>query len=223
MTWREILGAVDSGDSSPSQNTQNTQNTHNAPDPSSEPPQGDVSHWESKLLEALSDACSRVPISVREVRDALGSDDIEDWQKGKLTAKSLSASAAALVQSQAMERGEVPRFYTSAATCRHCGPIWLWFSGEVLGCPWCWNRIKGHPIPRPQSVRCADCRHFEPCSHPHLGHCARGEPEAIAGLWNTDNRVCLKWLPVAPEWVRRFGDVTDENTQTDRRPRTARS
>ena len=31
----------------------------------------------------------------------------------------------------------------------------------------------------------------------HLGHCAVGEPEAIAGLWDTDRRGCARWLPLA--------------------------
>lgn len=39
-------------------------------------------------------------------------------------------------------------------------------------------------------VICSDCRYFDRIDHPHLGHCARGEIEAIAGLWDTDHRWC---------------------------------
>ena len=42
---------------------------------------------------------------------------------------------------------------------------------------------------------CGDCIHFERIDHPHLGHCAKGEPEAIAGLWDTDRRYCERFLP----------------------------
>jgi hypothetical protein len=42
---------------------------------------------------------------------------------------------------------------------------------------------------------CGGCIHFERTDHPHLGHCAKGEPEAIAGLWDTDRRHCARFLP----------------------------
>ncbi|MCU7873576.1 MAG: hypothetical protein KZQ91_12615 [Candidatus Thiodiazotropha sp. (ex Lucinoma borealis)] len=44
-------------------------------------------------------------------------------------------------------------------------------------------------------VTCGDCMHFKRTDHPHLGHCAKGEPEAIAGLWDTDRRYCARFLP----------------------------
>jgi len=94
-----------------------------------------------------------------------------------------------------MDRGKRPSDYTAHATCRHCGPIWLWFSGAVPDCPWCWNRAAGRPIPRPVSVHCGDCIHFERIDHPHLGHCAKGEPEAITGMCNMDRRSCERFLP----------------------------
>jgi len=44
-----------------------------------------------------------------------------------------------------------------------------------------------------ESITCYDCIHFERINHPNLGHCARGEPEAISGLWDTDNRYCKQY------------------------------
>lgn len=44
-------------------------------------------------------------------------------------------------------------------------------------------------------VHCGDCVHFQRTEHPHLGHCARGEPEAPAGLWDTDSRTCKQHEP----------------------------
>ena len=47
-------------------------------------------------------------------------------------------------------QGVVPNHYTSTTECKHCGgvPIWEGCTREVLGCPWCFNRLKGLPIPR---------------------------------------------------------------------------
>jgi len=124
----------------------------------------------------------------------LAPEDIEDWRKGDISYDTLAAFTRSLVQRREMEKGKVPLHYTERATCKQCGPVWLWFSGTVLGCPWCWNRTAGRPIPRPQSVNCGECSHFERTDHPHLGHCAKGEPEAIAGLWDTDRRWCESYV-----------------------------
>lgn len=47
-------------------------------------------------------------------------------------------------------QGIIPSHYTKSAVCNGCGPIWLFeFDGDkVLGCPWCFNRGSGLPIPR---------------------------------------------------------------------------
>ncbi len=49
-------------------------------------------------------------------------------------------------------------------------------------------------------VQCGECTHFRRITgtyaHPNLGHCAVGEPEAIAGLWDTDFRYCNAFVSV---------------------------
>ena len=41
------------------------------------------------------------------------------------------------------------------------------------------------------SVTCGECSHFRRIpNHNRLGHCAKGQPEAAAGLWDTDSRWC---------------------------------
>jgi len=87
-----------------------------------------------------------------EVREALAPEDIEDWQNGNIRSDTLAAFARSLVQRREMDQDKHPVHYTEHATCLHCGPIWSWFSGEVLGCPWCWNRVADKPIPRPHPV-----------------------------------------------------------------------
>ena len=53
----------------------------------------------------------------------------------------------------------------------------------------CVDRVPADSAPW-RVTRCCDCAHFERTDHPNLGHCARGQPEAPAGLWDTDRRYC---------------------------------
>jgi len=46
------------------------------------------------------------------------------------------------------------------------------------------------------TVCCRDCMHFRRTDHPNLGHCAKGQPEASAGLWDSDRRYCGKYQQV---------------------------
>ena len=149
----------------------------------------------SKLLEALANICKEISINPIEVYEALSDEDIEDWEDATIDENTLAAFANALIQRQTMAKGKRPAHYTKQANCKSCGPVWLWSSDEVLGCPWCWNRINDKPIPRPHNVHCGDCVHFKRISHPNLGHCAKGEPEAAVGLWDTDRRSCNRFLP----------------------------
>ncbi|QBQ56295.1 hypothetical protein [Nitrosococcus wardiae] len=143
----------------------------------------------------MAEACHGLPLTPREVRKAFTPEDLEDWLNGSLPQDTLVTFSQALVQRRMMDEGKRPPSYTEPAICQNCGPIWLWFSGEVQGCPWCWNRIAHRPIPRPQPVCCGDCAHFQRIDHPHMGHCVQGEPEGIAGLWDTDRRHCERYLP----------------------------
>ncbi len=198
MSWRETLGVPDSTETPYTHNTHNTQKpteTGNCAD-IADSAYRDSEQEISKLLETLADACRGLDITPAEVKEALAEEDIEDWRKGAITAETMNAFARSLVQRRKMEQGKRPDHYTEQATCKHCGPIWLWFPGEVLGCPWCWNRAADRPIPRPCSVHCSDCIHFERIDHPRLGHCAKGEPEASTGLRDTDRRYCERFIPI---------------------------
>lgn len=190
MSWREVLGLSNS--------EPYPQYPHNPQNPAAQDNFADIAdsaEQDSKVLEVLSAASQGLPITLREIRDALAQEDIEDWRNGEIDIDTLAAFTRSLVQRREMDQGIVPDDYTERATCKQCGPVWLWFAGEVLGCPWCWNRRAGRPIPRPRPVRCADCMHFERTDHPNLGHCAKEEPESITGLWSTDPRSCSRWQP----------------------------
>lgn len=45
-----------------------------------------------------------------------------------------------------------------------------------------------------ERVCCQDCAFFHRIDHPNLGHCAENQPEAIAGLWDSDRRYCEHFL-----------------------------
>lgn len=50
------------------------------------------------------------------------------------------------------------------------------------------------PMPAPDyKGTCGACRYFQRIEHPNLGHCTQGEPEAHAGLWDTDRRYCKQY------------------------------
>lgn len=193
MSWRAIL---DGGAALPAPAPQYSQNPQNPPPGGSFEDIGDSGERDSQLREALASACVGVAITPTEVRDSLAADDVADWAAGRLAGETLAAFARALVARREMDAGARPAAYQYPATCRQCGPIWLYAPGKVHGCTWCWNRLAGRPIPRPVLVRCGECRHFARTPyHPRLGRCQAGEPMAAAGNWDSDQRPCPHWLP----------------------------
>jgi|GEM_PF-2977810 len=150
---------------------------------------------EEQLLKALSSACLNLGISPVEAFRALDIGTLESWQHNEIGDEMLQTFCLAVDIRRNIDQGVRPTQYNKPAYCQGCGPVWLWISGTVTGCPWCWNRATGRPIPRPCMVRCQDCKNFDRIEHPHLGHCSRGQPENIAGLWDEDLRYCEHFLP----------------------------
>ena len=72
-----------------------------------------------------------------------------EWSDIKDDPTALQTYAHSIHTQRIIDRGEVPPDYKYVAHCRGCGPVWLWFKGKVEGCPWCWNRLQGKPIPYP--------------------------------------------------------------------------
>ena len=201
MSWRETLWEARSREYPYTHNSHNTQkpaeptNCADIADSAYGEPEED----DSRLLEALARVCRGLSIKPREVRDALAPEDIEGWRCGEVDGESLAAFAASRDQRREMERGICPASYTEQATCAQCGPIWLWTPGEVLGCPWCWNRIRGLPILRPQPVQCGECRHWIPDSigdGSGIGTCeVGGPPPGQMPAYPRAERICDQWLP----------------------------
>ena len=83
----------------------------------------------------------------------------DDWQEIQNDPGQLEAFAHALKTTRTRQQGERPDYYTKAAECAVCGPVWLWEGApdNVQGCPWC---INSGPVPRPGPVLCRDCNHW---------------------------------------------------------------
>lgn len=71
-----------------------------------------------------------------------------------LTRQEAEAMARAIEIRRMRERGEIPEHYTAVTVCRHCGPVPIFpgAPGEVEGCPWCFNRTSGRPVPRAEPM-----------------------------------------------------------------------
>ncbi len=73
-----------------------------------------------------------------------------DWAAIEYRPDRLKVFAEMVMISEMREQGIVPDHYSATTECKRCGPVAI-FEGcpsEVGGCPWCFNRRKGLPIPR---------------------------------------------------------------------------
>ena len=83
--------------------------------------------------------------SLQEIKRKAG----PDWDEIANDPAQLKTFAELLMIGEMRERGIVPDHYSATTKCKHCGsvPIWEGCPPEVLGCPWCFNRLKGLPMP----------------------------------------------------------------------------
>ncbi len=80
-----------------------------------------------------------------ELREVAG----EDWAEISTDPAKLKAFAELVMITDMRHRGIVPDHYTATINCKHCGPVPI-FEGcwpESDGCPWCFNRLRGLPMP----------------------------------------------------------------------------
>jgi hypothetical protein len=83
--------------------------------------------------------------ALEELQHELG----DDWTEIAADPRQLKAAYELQMIVEMREQGIVPDHYTATTTCKHCGPVPI-FEGvghEVVVCPWCFNRMKGLPIP----------------------------------------------------------------------------
>ena len=76
----------------------------------------------------------------------------DDWNDYKDNFEALELWADLLFKNQLIKQGMAPDNFTAITCCNSCGDVYVPpalvnNAGSVLGCPWCWNRIEGLPIP----------------------------------------------------------------------------
>jgi len=88
-----------------------------------------------------------IPLS--EIRKLAG----DDYTQIQNNPDAWNSFAYAVATRRMRESGKRPDYYTQKSICCHCGPVWLWEGApaHVDGCPWCFNRVKGMFIPKPES------------------------------------------------------------------------
>ncbi len=67
----------------------------------------------------------------------------------ELTEQEIPVAEEMVVITEMRQRGICPDHYTATTECRRCGPVPIWpgCPPQVDGCPWCFNRLKGLPMP----------------------------------------------------------------------------
>lgn len=85
-------------------------------------------------------------VSLAELRELAGA----DWPELEANPEQLECFADMVAVRHMRERGEVPPSYTAVTVCAGCGsvPIFEGVGPTVEGCPWCFNRAAGRPVPR---------------------------------------------------------------------------
>ena len=88
------------------------------------------------------------PVLIRSLEELKGKAGA-DWDEIANDPEKLRAFAELLMIGEMRERGIVPEHYTGRTVCKRCGPVPIWEScpPEVLGCPWCFNRLQCLPVP----------------------------------------------------------------------------
>jgi len=105
-----------------------------------------VIDWgKSPLVQSVDKLSKELRESPDELREAAE----DDWAEESSTPAKLIGFADSLAIARIRETGRIPDNYTSETECRHCGsvPIWPGCPPQVNGCPWCFNRLQGLPMP----------------------------------------------------------------------------
>ena len=99
----------------------------------------------SNLVSRIKKEKPAVIKSLQEIKRKAG----PDWDEIANDPAQLKTFAELLMIGEMRERGIIPDHYTATTECKRCGPVPI-FEGcppKINGCPWCFNRIKGLPMP----------------------------------------------------------------------------
>ncbi len=109
-----------------------------------------------EVIEQYSEFISEKPKALTDKTDKRASvSSVSEWSEllenknGELTEDELPAAIEMVAITEMREKGICPDHYTSETTCKNCGPVPIWEGcpPQVIGCPWCFNRLQGLPMP----------------------------------------------------------------------------
>ncbi len=117
---------------------------------------GDLSSERPKAPTDKTAKTPKRPKALTDKTDKRGSVSfVSEWSEllenknGELTEQEIPTAEDMVAITQMRQRGIIPDHYTATTNCKHCGPVPI-FEGcwpESDGCPWCFNRLRGLPMP----------------------------------------------------------------------------
>jgi len=148
--------------------------------------------------ETLEQACAGLDLAPGQLLGALTAEEVESVGTDDLPLLALFDIANAVAATRARAEGRIPKGGPPLSTCTGCGPVYLWRGAPatVEGCPWCHERHKGRPVPRPQRVACAACSRFvpDPLGDGGIGWCEIEIPLTEPPRFPFAPRACAWWL-----------------------------
>lgn len=114
-----------------------------------------------KLEQAATQACQGLEgyVTPGNLLSRLEPADLAELEACPDPLPFLASFAIACAWSDFRKEGVAPPAWNKVAECGRCGKVWLWCSARVAGCPWCWNRKQGLPIPTPPERRTQNNQH----------------------------------------------------------------
>jgi hypothetical protein len=109
-------------------------------------------------------ACNKAGVSGGHLLHGISEFELQqvagnEWPEIKDDPETIKALAHVIETRHMRERGEIPAHYTTVTLCKGCGPVPI-FEGvpdHVEGCPWCFNRVQGRPVPKGRFNRGMAC------------------------------------------------------------------
>ncbi len=104
-----------------------------------------------RLQQLVAEACKGLVgyITTDSLLAKLALGDVAELEAANDPLPFLRSLAVASVWTDFRRQGIAPPGWDKPAHCARCGPVFLWATIHVSGCPWCWNRLHGLRIPRP--------------------------------------------------------------------------
>ena len=80
-----------------------------------------------------------------ELRDIVD----DDWEEISNDPAQLKVLRYTIKEAKQIRAGVVPDAYIAITDCRRCGSVYVWpgYPDPASSCPWCFNRVKGLPVP----------------------------------------------------------------------------